>query len=185
MNNALICRSRLLGATYICVIRVGKANMEIFALQIGPGKPPLKLRHVVYSFEYQVILYSKQDHNHFTWCTTIVRLRHWSSTILWQRTTPVIVGRFAGRTWKILTSGVHNFPHFCVIFKVYTQFKNVAECCIPKPGGTHSQKQCKIARVRNTHIFQALYIQSLSLFLSISLSLCPNISARRHVYNFF
>jgi hypothetical protein len=103
---------------------------------IGPGKPSLKLRHWVYSFAYQVILYSKQDHNRFTWCTAIVCLRRVSATILWQRTTPVIVGRFAGWTWKILRSGVHSFPHFCVIFTVYTQIMNVAECCIPKPGGT-------------------------------------------------
>ena len=54
----------------------------------------------------------------------ILILKHKSPTLLCQRVTPVIVGSFAGRTWK--NKWYTNCLNYCKIFIVYTQFANVA-----------------------------------------------------------
>ena len=58
--------------------------------------------------------------------TTKTLLSHRSPTFLWKRATPVIMGWFAGRTWKITVSGIPNSLHYCVNFIVCTQFTDVA-----------------------------------------------------------
>jgi len=55
--------------------------------------------------------------------------------ILWRKATPVIVGWFAGHTWKITVGGLLNCLIYCDIFIVYTQFTKVASGRIIQPGG--------------------------------------------------
>ena len=44
---------------------------------------------------------------------TLLHLHHGRPTILWQAVTSVIVGWFAGRTWKINTVWCTHLPRWC------------------------------------------------------------------------
>lgn len=54
-----------------------------------------------------------------------IRLSHGSPTFLWQWATPVILGWFAGRTWKNSSYATANHLNYSVNSVVYTQFTHM------------------------------------------------------------